>query len=220
MSRRAKDYFDQVSSQWDTLRKGFFGDEVREAVLNAVQLGPGDTVLDVGAGTGYLTEPAAKLARKVIALDFSKSMTDEARQKVTGENVEFKLGSVESIPLEDGSVEVVIGNMILHHCPRPEVAIREMARVLKPWGRIALSDMQEHGFEWLRTEHADYWLGFNMKEVERMMTEAGIGNVRVRALTSCCSTARAGESVQIPMFLANGGKGQVQLMSLEDSPGG
>ncbi len=220
MSRRAKDYFDQVSSQWDTLRKGFFGDEVREAVLNAVQLGPGDTVLDVGAGTGYLTEPAAKLARKVIALDFSKSMTDEARQKVTGENVEFKLGSAESIPLEDGSVEVVIGNMILHHCPRPEVAIGEMVRVLKPQGRIALSDMQEHGFEWLRIEHADYCLGFNMREVERMMMEAGIGNVRVRALSSCCSTAKSGESVQIPMFLANGAKGPVQLMSLEDPPGG
>jgi len=216
LSRRAKDYFDQISSQWDTLRKGFYGDEVREAVLNAVQPGPDDTVLDVGAGTGFLTEAAAKVAKKVVALDLSKSMTDEARAKVLGGNVEFKLGSAESIPLDDGSVEVVVGNMILHHCPSPEVAIREMVRVLKPQGRIALSDMQEHSFEWLRAEHADIWLGFEMREVEKMMLDAGIGNTRVQALSSCCSTTETGESIEIPMFLAHGVKGSVQLMKLEN----
>ncbi len=216
MSRRAKDYFDQISSQWDTLRKGFYGDEVRESVLKAVQLGPRDTVLDVGTGTGFLAEAAATVARKVVALDFSRSMMDEARAKALGAKVEFKLGTAEEIPLDDNSVEVVIGNMILHHCPRPEIAIREMVRVLKPQGRIALSDMQEHSFEWLRAEHADLWLGFDMREVEKMMLEAGIGNARVQALSSCCSTTETGESIEIHMFLAHGAKGPVQLMKLEN----
>lgn len=216
MSRQGKDYFDQVSSQWDVLRKTFYGDEPRRAVLNAVQLGPRDTVLDVGAGTGYLTEASAKVAGKVIALDFSNSMTSEARAKMIGGNVEFKLGSVESIPLEDDSVEVVMGNMILHHCPRPTVAIKEMVRVLRPQGRIALSDLQEHSFEWLRNEHADLWLGFRMQEVQKMLNEAGVENARVRPLTSCCSTAKGGQSVEIPMFLASGVKGPIQLMRLEN----
>ncbi len=216
MSRRAKDYFDQISSQWDTLRKGFYGDEVRESVLKAVQLGPRDTVLDVGTGTGFLAEAAATVARKVVALDFSRSMMDEARAKALGAKVEFKLGTAEEIPLDDNSVEVVIGNMILHHCPRPEIAIREMVRVLKPQGRIALSDMQEHSFEWLRAEHADLWLGFDMREVEKMMLEAGIGNARVQALSSCCSTTETGEPIEIHMFLAHGAKGPVQLMKLEN----
>ncbi len=123
LSRSVRDYFGRVSSQWDSLRKSFYGDEVREAVVKAVQLGPNDTVLDVGAGTGYLTEAVSKIAKKVIALDFSKSMTDEARGKVMGGNVEFKLGTAEQIPLEDNSIDVVVGNMILHHCPNPEVAI-------------------------------------------------------------------------------------------------
>ena len=52
--------------------KSFYGEEVRDAVLNAARISPDDTVLDVGAGTGFLTEAAAMIARKVIALDFSR----------------------------------------------------------------------------------------------------------------------------------------------------
>ena len=53
MSRKVRDYFELVSPQWDVMRKNFYGEDVREAVLNAVHLGPSDTVLHVGAGTGF-----------------------------------------------------------------------------------------------------------------------------------------------------------------------
>src|SRR5713226_4713892 len=165
MSRGVKEYFEQVSSQWDTLRQGFYGEEVRDAVLKAAQIGPSHVVLDVGAGTGFLTEGAAKIARKVIALDFSEAMTGESRLKLSGRNVEFKIGNVQQIPLPDASVNAVIGNMILHHCQNPDVAIKDMARVLTPGGRLALSDLQQHNYEFLRKEHADRWLGFNIPRV-------------------------------------------------------
>ncbi len=82
MSRQVKEYFEQVSSQWDALRQGFYGEEVREAVLAAARILPEHTVLDVGAGTGFLTEAVARKARRVIALDFSESMLGEARSKL------------------------------------------------------------------------------------------------------------------------------------------
>ena len=116
MSQEAEKYFEEVSGSWDVLRKSFYGDEVRDAVLAAAKVLPSDTVLDVGPGTGFLTEGAAKIARKVIALDFSEAMTGESRVKLSGRNVEFKIGNVEQIPLPDASVDAVIGNMILHHC--------------------------------------------------------------------------------------------------------
>ncbi|HEV2118610.1 MAG TPA: methyltransferase domain-containing protein [Candidatus Bathyarchaeia archaeon] len=206
MSDKVKEYFDQVSSQWDKMRKNFYGEEVRDAVLNAARISPDDTVLDVGAGTGFLTEGAAMVARKVIALDFSRGMSDESIAKLGKGKVEFRVGNVEHMQLPDSSVNVVIGNMVLHHCPHPEVAISEMSRVLRPGGRMAISDLQEHGHEWLRREHADLWLGFKMERVAVMMREKGLNSVKVETLSSCCSSSHEAQRVEIPMFLASARK--------------
>ena len=203
MSRRVQDYFKLVSPQWDVIRRSFYGEEVREAVLNAVHVNPLDTVLDVGAGTGFLTEAAAKVASKVIALDFSREMSEEAIAKMGSGNVEFRIGNAESMPFQDSSIEVVIGNMVLHHCPHPEIAISEMSRVLKTGGRIAISDLQEHGYEWLQKEHADLWLGFKMENVATMMKESGLGSVKTETLSCCCSSVQEDQQVKIPMFLAS-----------------
>ncbi len=206
MSREVKEYFEQVSSQWDTMRQGFYGEEVREAVLMAARILPDQTVLDVGAGTGFLTEAASRKARKVIALDFSESMIAEARTKLAGKNVEFRIGSAEEIPLPDGSVDAVIGNMVLHHCQSPEKAVKEMTRVLAPRGRLVLSDLQEHNYESLRREHADLWMGFKMSYVGVIMRNAGLEDVTVESLSSCCSETKDDGQVKIPMLLAAGHK--------------
>ena len=206
MSREAEKYFGEVSGTWDVLRKGFYGDEVRDAVLTAARLLPEHTVLDVGAGTGFLTEGAAKIARKVIALDFSQAMMDEARAMLGRKNVEFKIGNVEHIPLPDSLIDAVVGNMVLHHCPNPEAAVGEMARVLVSGGRLVLSDLQEHTCESLRKEHADIWMGFKMGYVRMTLQRAGFQEVCVESLDSCCSEIKENEQMRIPMFLATGHK--------------
>jgi ubiquinone/menaquinone biosynthesis C-methylase UbiE len=206
LSRESRQYFEDVSGSWDALRSGFYGDEVRDAVLAAARLLPEHTVLDVGAGTGFLAEGAAKSARKVIALDFSEAMLSEARAKLGGRNVEFKIGNVEQIPLPNASIDAVIGNMVLHHCQRPEIAVKEMARVLVPEGRLVLSDLQEHSHESLRKEHADLWMGFKMDYVRVTLEKAGLEDVRVDALGSCCSETKENEEIMIPMFLVAGHK--------------
>jgi ubiquinone/menaquinone biosynthesis C-methylase UbiE len=130
-------------------------------------------------------------------------MSEEAIAKMGSGNVEFRIGNVESMPLLDSSVDAVIGNMVLHHCPHPEIAISEMSRVLKPGGRIAISDLQEHSYEWLRKEHADLWLGFRMEDVAMMMKENRLDKVKVDALSSCCSSVQEEQQINIPMFLAS-----------------
>jgi ubiquinone/menaquinone biosynthesis C-methylase UbiE len=206
VSRESRQYFEDVSRSWDSLRSGFYGDEVRDAVIAAARLLPEHTVLDVGAGTGFLAEEAAKIARKVIAFDFSEAMLSEARAKLDGRNVEFKIGNVEQIPLPNASIDAVIGNMVLHHCQRPEVAVKEMARVLVPGGRLVLSDLQEHSHESLRKEHADLWMGFKMDYVRTTLEKAGLDGVRVDALSSCCSEKKENGQITIPIFLAAGHK--------------
>jgi hypothetical protein len=78
-----------------------------------------------------------------------------------------------------------------------------MSRVLKPGGRIAISDLQEHNYEWLRKEHADLWLGFKTEYVAAMMKKNGLDKVKVDTLYSCCSTVQEEQQVKIPMFLAS-----------------
>src|SRR5438093_2355826 len=109
LSREVKEYFERVSSQSDTMRQGFYGEEVRDAVLMAARILSDQTVLDVGAATGFLTQAASRKARKVIALEVSESMIAEARTKLAGRNVEFRIGRAEQIPLRDASVETGIG---------------------------------------------------------------------------------------------------------------
>ena len=206
VSREVKEYFEGVSQRWDTLRQNFYGKEVRDAVLLAARILPEHTVLDVGAGTGFLTEGAAARAFKVIALDFSEAMLREARTKLAGRNVEFKIGNAEQIPLPSSSVNSVIGNMVLHHCPDPQAALKEMARVLVPGGRLALSDLQEHAYESLRKEHADLWMGFQIEHIRNIFQKAGLEDIVVESLSPCCSETRANGQIKIPMFLAAGHK--------------
>ena len=130
-------------------------------------------------------------------------MSEEAIAKMGRGNVEFRIGNAESMPFQGSSVDAVIANMVLHHCPHPEIAISEMSRVLKTGGRIAISDLQEHSYEWLRKEHADLWLGFKMENVATMMKESGLDNVKTGTLSSCCSSMQEGQQVKIPMFLAS-----------------
>jgi len=100
----------------------------------------------------------------------------------------------------------VIGNMVLHHCPNPEAAVGEMARVLLPGGRLVLSDLQERSNESLRNEHADLWMGFKMDYVRLTLQNSGLEDVNVDPLDSCCSETKENEEIRIPMFLAVGHK--------------
>jgi ArsR family transcriptional regulator len=76
--------------------------------------------------------------------------------------------------LEDGSVDAAFANMVLHHAENPAAMLREMARVTRPGGAVAVVDEVEHSYECMRSEHADVWLAFGEGQVERLFGTAGL----------------------------------------------
>jgi ubiquinone/menaquinone biosynthesis C-methylase UbiE len=140
-------YFDQVASEWDTMRQAFFSEGVREKAYTVAGVEAGHLAADVGAGTGFLTEGLLQRGLRVIAVDPSEAMLAEMRNKFAGlDELDCRVGAAERLPIPDSAVDYVFGNMVLHHVEEPPAAIREMVRTLKPGGRLVLTDMDEHSF--------------------------------------------------------------------------
>ncbi len=203
-----KAYFDKVAKDWDELRQTMFSERVRDLVVKESHVTPDSVVVDVGCGTGFLSKGFVGIAHQVIGVDSSEEMLTQARNNLyQAKNFETRLGTAETIPLEDGMADLVVGNMILHHCPNPLAATKEMARVLKPGGRLLLTDLDKHEHEEVREEHKDLWLGFDREDLKKRFELAGLKNVEVKGTDeSCFTTSSCGGEIKVSIFLARGTK--------------
>ncbi|MHB0868574.1 MAG: arsenite methyltransferase [Chloroflexota bacterium] len=205
---QVKSYFKKVAPEWDQMRQSYFTEEVRDAAIARARLRSEAVIADVGTGTGFMLAGVAPLVRKAHGFDNSAEMLEVARDNLGAlANVELKLSEGSSLSLPQGSLDAVFANMYLHHVPDPAVAVAEMARTLKRGGRLVITDMDAHDHEWMRTEMADVWMGFDRQQVEDWYRAAGLSEVTVESTGSdCCGTFGCGDRASIGVFVASGTK--------------
>jgi ubiquinone/menaquinone biosynthesis C-methylase UbiE len=162
-------------------REGIF----RKKVLDVAQLRSGESVLDVGCGTGTLAIAAKErvgTTGAVYGVDASPEMIDRATKKAikAGTEIVFKHGIVEALPFPDKSFDAVLSTLMLHHLPREarEQCAREIRRVLKPSGRVLAIDFATSGKKKGLLAHLHPRHGsVKLRDVIAVLTQAGLSVV-------------------------------------------
>jgi ubiquinone/menaquinone biosynthesis C-methylase UbiE len=160
----------------------------REA-LDALELRPGDRLLDVGCGTGAAVRAAAGVSRAAVGVDLSAAMIARGRELAAGlPNVELREADAEALPFAGGAFSAVLCTTSLHHYPDAERAVAEMARVLEPGGRVVIGDaVTDRRLVWLADRVLRRVQGSHVGlrragELEALLRGAGFERPRTRRL--------------------------------------
>lgn len=154
-------------------------------------LKPGEVVVDLGSGGGFDAFLAAQEVGEsghVIGIDMTPAMTSKARtnaEKGKYTQVEFRLGEIEHLPVADNTADVIISNCVINLSPNKPQVFRDALRILKPGGRLAISDVVASAEmpEEMKNDpllHAGCMAGAELiSDLEKMMREAGFEHIRI-----------------------------------------
>src|ERR1041384_5691352 len=175
---KMRHYFDELAGKFGRQYvPGRSWKGIAEALL---KLMPPLVIADLGAGEGTISQLMAQRAEQVIAIDNSEKMVEfgaELAKKHGIGNLEYRLGDLEDVPIDSGSIDLAFLSQALHDATHPEKAIAEAWRILKPGGRVQILDLNRHHFEEAREMYADLWLGFTELEIEKYLKCAGFRDV-------------------------------------------
>jgi ArsR family transcriptional regulator len=177
---RSSAFFAETAEHWDSMRTELFGSATGLAPLLGL-VEPSWVVADLGTGTGALASRLAPFAGQVVGIDRSREMLSAARARLAeADNVEFRQGDLEELPLEDDSVDLAIMALVLHYVVDPPTVLAEAHRTLNDDGRLVLLDMRAHdrGTGWAE-EMGHVWPGFEPERVAAWLTDAGFTSVRI-----------------------------------------
>src|SRR5215475_2495351 len=177
---QAQLYFNQIAGRFDRVYgPGRSWQAFGHLLLRIL---PPVVVADLGSGEGLLSELLARRCRKVIAVDNSEKIVafGAAKAKKNGlKNLEFRLGDLQSPPIEANSVDLVILSQALHHAEIPQKCLAAGHHILKPGGQIMILDLLKHTFEQAHELYGDRWLGFAESDMHRWLEQTGFKKIEI-----------------------------------------
>lgn len=185
--KRSGAFFADIAETWDQIRPAFEHPDVQAGAVGAL-VPPGLELVDIGTGTGALLPLLAATGARVTAVDASEAMLTRARGLCDREGLDdvvFEKADIQDLPFADDRFDAAYCSMVLHHVARPEQALQEMVRVVKPGGKVVVMAFTRHTLTWLREELAHQWLGFSRGEMDGFFTRFGLRTDRylVRTLS-------------------------------------
>jgi ubiquinone/menaquinone biosynthesis C-methylase UbiE len=180
-------YFNRWAKRYDHSVAQIWFRQNHRLIVQAIDPPENARILDLGCGTGQLAD---RLARRVpdgtvFGVDPAEEMIRVARRQHRRGNLHFEVGSSEAIPADAGAFDVVVSTISFHHWARPVQSLREIARVLKPSGRLMILDFCRDNLfvaalnqlqRWLQPSHAGI---ASAKEMRRYCSRAGFRRLRI-----------------------------------------
>jgi ubiquinone/menaquinone biosynthesis C-methylase UbiE len=178
----SQSFFAGAAAEWDRLRRELYGERFSTAAMLALL--PGNQVVaDLGCGSGNLAAELAGFVKQVIGIDSSAAMLKAAKRRTaTHTNVDLRKGDLAALPIESATCDAALLVLALTYLPEPQPAIREMSRILKPGGRAVIVDLLPHDRDDFRRQMGQTNSGLDPKEIEGMLTTAGLVNVITKPL--------------------------------------
>jgi ArsR family transcriptional regulator len=174
------EFFRKTAGRWDLVRDEMLGAPTHlERLVDLA--GTRGTVVDLGTGTGVLLPRLARASERVIGVDASPEMLEEARRRVDESglhNADLRLGALEHLPLSDGEADTMVANLVLHHVADPPAVLREIRRGLAPDGRLVIAELGEHADGAFWRNLGARWPGFRPAELGEWLEAAGFAAVR------------------------------------------
>ena len=146
--------------------------------------------IEVGTGDGRLLEVLAPLFERVVAIDREQAQLERAGARLKQRGYSHvslvcvdltDFSALQALP-DSGHADVVVASRVVHHAPRPSDAVRALAALVRPGGRVLVLDYAPHDDESMREEQADLWLGFAADELRGFATSAGLIRAAVHSL--------------------------------------
>lgn len=205
MKSEVRKDFDKEAAQWDANPgRVKLANDVAAAIIREVKLTTNMEVLDFGCGTGLLTLKLQPLVKTITGVDSSQGMLGALQNKIEMqalENVHVRFADFEKGEHAEGSYNLIVSSMTLHHVPDTAAVFKEWFSLLRPGGQVCFADLDAEDGSFHSDKTGVFHFGFDREQLKQLLHDAGFGDIRDTTATTM-SREVAGQGIrEFPVFL-------------------